>query len=234
MRNEYQWLPSVEKMIRHPELTDIADISLPVLTNTVRDALNEFRIALHSGKSIFMNKDALEVALLERVKELLRVNVTPSLKKVINATGIVLHTNIGRAPLAIEAQKAAFNAFGYCNLELELETGARGSRYDHLRQLLIALTGAEDCLVVNNNAAAVLLALNTLAKNREVIISRSELIEIGGSFRIPAIIETGCVKLMEVGTSNRTHIEDFEKAISSATALLLRVHRSNFYPGRLC
>ena len=228
MTNYYQWLPSVEKLIHHPQLSDIQGISLPVITDAVRDTLHEFRFIIHKGEQLFNNKEDLEAALIERAREILKNKYTPSLVKVINATGIVLHTNIGRAPLADEARTAVENSFGYCNLELDLESGLRGNRFDHLRGLILSLTGAEDCLIVNNNAAAVLLALNTLARKKEVIISRSELIEIGGSFRMPEIVEAGGVKLIEVGTSNRTNLEDYEKAISSETALILKVHRSNF------
>jgi L-seryl-tRNA(Ser) seleniumtransferase len=153
----------------------------------------------------------------------------PSLRRVINATGIPLHTNLGRAPLPAVARWALEDAaLGYSNLEYDLEQGTRGSRNDHCTDLLLELTGAEDALVVNNNAAAVVLALNELAEGLEVIISRGELVEIGGSFRVPEIVSRSGARLVEVGATNRTHPQDYEKAITTDTAALLKVHRSNF------
>lgn len=151
------------------------------------------------------------------------------LRRLINATGIVLHTNLGRAPLADSAIEAvARMARGYSNLECDLESGGRGSRHDIVREKLARLSGADDAMVVNNNAAAVLLVLNTLAQGREVVVSRGELVEIGGSFRIPAVIEKGGCRLVEVGTTNKTRASDYRSAVTDATALFLKVHRSNF------
>jgi L-seryl-tRNA(Ser) seleniumtransferase len=153
----------------------------------------------------------------------------PSLVPVLNATGVVLHTNLGRAPLAPAALDAlAATAGGYSNLEYDLETGGRGSRYDHCVAQLRRLTGAEDALVVNNNAAALVLALNTLALGREAIISRGELVEIGGEFRVAEIMARSGARMVEVGATNRTHLRDFQAALSERTALFLKVHRSNF------
>jgi L-seryl-tRNA(Ser) seleniumtransferase len=153
----------------------------------------------------------------------------PPLVRVINATGVVLHTNLGRAPLA-DAARAAIDevAAGYANVEYDLVRGERGSRHDHLRALLVELTGAEDAIVVNNNAAATVLGLAALARDREIVVSRGELIEIGGSFRLPEILALSGGKLVEVGTTNKTHRADYERAIGPATGLLLKVHRSNF------
>jgi L-seryl-tRNA(Ser) seleniumtransferase len=152
-----------------------------------------------------------------------------SLRPVFNATGVVLHTNLGRAPLAAAAVAAVAEiAAGYSNLEYDLDAGSRGSRYDHCVRLLCRLTGADDAIVVNNCAAALVLALNTMADGRDVLVSRGELIEIGGSFRVPDIMAKSGANLVEVGTTNRTHGRDYEGAISGATAALLKVHRSNF------
>jgi L-seryl-tRNA(Ser) seleniumtransferase len=166
-----------------------------------------------------------EVDLAQRAVSLL----SPSLRRVLNATGIVLHTNLGRAPMSVSAQAAiARAASGYTNLEFDLATGERGSRHDHVERLICELTGAEAALVVNNGAAAVLLAAATLAGGRELVVSRGQLIEIGGSFRIPEVVVQAGARLVEVGTTNRTTIRDYAQAISPATAAVLRAHTSNF------
>jgi len=153
----------------------------------------------------------------------------PSLRRVVNATGVVLHTNLGRAPLGSDAQQAIQElASGYSNVEYDLAKGQRGSRHDHLREMLRMLTGAEDAIVVNNNAAATVLGLAALAQDREIVVSRGELIEIGGSFRLPDILALSRGVMVEVGTTNKTYTRDYEQAIRPATGLLLKVHRSNF------
>ncbi len=165
---------------------------------------------------------------MELTRELAAVR-TPSLRRVLNATGVIVHTNLGRAPLAPEALARVQDAArGYSNLELDLEEGERGSRQDHVAALLRRLTGAESALVVNNNAAAVLLALAALAEGREVVVSRGELLEIGDGFRIPDVLARSGARLVEVGTTNRTRAADYERAIGAETALVLRVHQSNF------
>ncbi|MHB1192381.1 MAG: L-seryl-tRNA(Sec) selenium transferase [Longimicrobiales bacterium] len=166
----------------------------------------------------------------EEVRERLRAGDVPSLRPVINATGVVLHTNLGRAPLAAAAREAMTRAaLGYDNLEMELETGRRGSRYGHCTELLVELTGAPAALVVNNAAAALLLALNSVARGRGVVVSRGELVEIGGGFRIPEILERSGARLVEVGSTNRTRARDYAEALESGeVAAILKVHRSNF------
>jgi len=169
----------------------------------------------------------------DELVEMIRVNLEarsrPTLRPVINATGVIIHTNLGRAPLSAEARAAMeLAARGYTNLEYDLEAGRRGSRYVHAEELLCRLTGAEAALVVNNNAAAVLLILTALARGKEVIVSRGHLVEIGGGFRMPEVMRQSGARLVEVGTTNRTYINDYEEAITEETALLMRVHRSNF------
>lgn len=170
---------------------------------------------------------AQEIA--NEARNFLIAETSPTLKRVINGTGTVLHTNLGRAKLAASAKKALEEvAFNFSNVEYTLETGQRGSRYSHVEALLKKLTGAQAALVVNNNAAAVLLTLHTLAQGKEVIVSRGELVEIGGSFRIPEIMALGGCVLKEVGTTNKTHLKDYQQAVSEETALLLKVHTSNY------
>lgn len=166
---------------------------------------------------------------VETIASAVREASRPSLRRVINATGVVLHTNLGRAPLADAAIRAIGHvAEGYSNLEYDIETGQRGSRYSHCVGLLQQLTGAEDALVVNNCAAALVLTLNALAQKKEVLVSRGELVEIGGSFRLPDIMARSGAKLVEVGTTNRTHDDDYRRAITPKTAAIVKVHRSNF------
>jgi L-seryl-tRNA(Ser) seleniumtransferase len=164
-----------------------------------------------------------------KVERLIKGLYRYNLRRIVNATGVILHTNLGRAPLCPEAlQRIMEVGKGYSNLEFDLAKGERGQRYDHVSQLICALTGSEDALIVNNNAAAILLVLNTLAEKKEAIVSRGELIEIGGEFRIPEIMKKSASKLREVGTTNRTRIGDYEKAVNDKTGLIMKVHTSNF------
>ncbi|MBW1883136.1 MAG: L-seryl-tRNA(Sec) selenium transferase [Deltaproteobacteria bacterium] len=221
-------LPSVDRLTR--ELGAIAP-GLPTwaVLRASRDVLESIRQRMSQGDSKAEGAAELLAMLVEEAMAQARRLSQAHPRRVINATGVLLHTNLGRAPLAEAAQLAVTEAArGYSSLELDLATGRRGSRLGRLESKLLALSGAEAAHVVNNNAAAVLLALNTLALGRRVIVSRGELVEIGGAFRVPAIMERAGVRLHEVGTTNRTHLADYEAAIDSETALLLKVHRSNF------
>jgi L-seryl-tRNA(Ser) seleniumtransferase len=211
-------LPSVDQLLRDERL---AGEPRPLAVAAARTALEAARAEIRAGGEA---GDLVERALAE-----LASARRPSLRRVLNATGVIVHTNLGRAPLPAEAlARVAEVGGGYSNLELDLGTGLRGSRQKHLAGLLRRLTGAEAALVVNNNAAAVLLALAALAEGREVIVSRGELVEIGDGFRIPEVLVRSGARLVEVGTTNRTRAEDYEAAVGPETALLLRVHQSNF------
>ncbi|HEU4612170.1 MAG TPA: L-seryl-tRNA(Sec) selenium transferase, partial [Kofleriaceae bacterium] len=193
------------------------------VVEAARRAIADRRAAILAGKAESSAIAALEVA------ELAATLARPPLRRVINATGVVLHTNLGRAPVAAAARAAIDEvARGYSNLEYDLGKGERGSRHDHLRTLLRDLTGAEDAIVCNNNATATVLGLAALATDKQIVVSRGELIEIGGSFRLPEILALSRGTLVEIGTTNKTHKRDYENAIGPQTGLLLKVHRSNF------
>ena len=211
-------LPSIDRLLADPRLAgEPRSLALAAARAGLDRARDEIRAGRDPG-------DPVELA----VAELTSVR-RPSLRRVLNATGVLVHTNLGRAPLAEAALARVVEVGGgYSNLEYDLDAGARGSRQDHLAGLLGRLTGAEAALVVNNNAAAVLLALAALAEGRDVLVSRGELIEIGDGFRIPDVLARSGARLVEVGTTNRTRAADYERAIRPETALLLRVHQSNF------
>jgi L-seryl-tRNA(Ser) seleniumtransferase len=222
LQQRLQALPSVDVLLRHPEVAPLVESHgrVPV-TRAIREVLAAARVSLLDGADATVNAQVIE--------KHLRAHQRPSLRPVINATGVVLHTNLGRAPLAQEALDAAVDVGrGYSNLEFNLETGERGSRHDHVRALCRKLWGVEDALVVNNCAAAVLLALSSVAHGREAVVSRGELVEIGGGFRIPEVITQGGARLREVGTTNRTRVADYAAAVTPETAVFLKVHRSNF------
>jgi len=225
MREELRKLPSVDRLLQVPGVAEaMAEYGRSLTTDAVRETLAEAREAVLAGEPC----PALQKLAGEVRRRLARI-VRPTLRPAINATGVIIHTNLGRAPLSEAARRAMVEAgTGYSNLEYDLQAGRRGSRYYHAEDLLCRLTGAEAALVVNNNAGAVLLALTALARGREVIISRGQLIEIGGGFRIPEVMAQSGARLVEVGTTNRTYVRDFEAAIGPATALLLHAHRSNF------
>lgn len=222
-------IPSVDKLLRTPNAETLIDsFGRQPVTNAVRDDLATLRQAL-AKKDNVETGDVSSANILARVAARLEADLSPSLKPVFNLTGTVLHTNLGRAPLPEEAIDAiAAVSRGASNLEYNLSTGKRGDRDVHVEETLAQLTGAEAITVVNNNAAAVLLMLNALALRKEVIVSRGELIEIGGAFRIPDIMSCAGAKLREVGTTNRTHPKDFEEAISPKTAMLMKIHTSNY------
>jgi L-seryl-tRNA(Ser) seleniumtransferase len=206
-------LPSVDELVR--------DVGDPLAVTAARTVLEQAREEIRAG--------ADPGDLQARLRDELARARQPRLRRVLNATGVIVHTNLGRAPLAEEAlARVAEVARGYSNLEYDLTAGSRGSRQDHVADILRRLTGAEAALVVNNNAAAVLLALAALAEGREVLVSRGELIEIGDGFRIPDVLARSGARLREVGTTNRTRATDYENAIGDDTALILRVHQSNF------
>ena len=219
-------IPKVDRVILALAEEDYNSL---LLAESAKEGVDRLRQAMLEGQFAQADKEELFHLACSFAREIYVDKTTFSLRPVINATGVPLHTNLGRAPLAAEAvDTMAAVARGYCNLELSLATGKRGSRYNHVADLLIALTGAEDALVVNNNAAAVLLVLDTLAKGGEAIVSRGQLVEIGESFRIPDIMKKSGVELIEVGATNKTRLIDYQNAITEQTRMIMQVHPSNF------
>ncbi|MHB1629333.1 MAG: L-seryl-tRNA(Sec) selenium transferase, partial [Bacilli bacterium] len=222
----YRDLPAVHKLLEHEDVREwLGRYARSDVVASLQEALEALRDQVREGLSPDVSEDAVAKLAGERLKKRTVMRV----RHVINATGTVLHTNLGRAPLAEEAIAAVADvARGYSNLEFDLETGERGERHTHVEGLLCELTGAEAALVVNNNAAAVWLVLHELAKERRVVISRGELVEIGGSFRISEVMRASGAHLVEVGTTNKTHERDYEQALAEGADLLMRVHASNF------
>jgi len=225
MTSEFRHLPSVDKLLFEERIRQLED-NCPhaLLVELIRQHLQQERLSIAAGNPCHSIDEIIE-SISAQAHAITRLSLRP----VINATGVILHTNLGRAPLSNEAI-AAMDAVasGYSNLEFNLDSGRRGSRQTHVEQILCQLTGAEAALVVNNNAAAVLLALSALAKRKEVIVSRGQAVEIGGGFRIPDVMRQSGAKLIEVGTTNCTYIDDYEAAITPRTGALMRVHSSNF------
>lgn len=223
--SDFRALPSVDRLLQAPGTAGWnAQFGRPLVLEALRQALDEARLQIRQGQPA-----ADEAAILKRAAGWLEQAIQPTLRPVINASGVVLHTNLGRAPLSHAALQAVVDtAQGFSNLEYDLQKGQRGSRLVHAEALLCRLTGAEAALVVNNNAAAVLLALMALARRRAVVIARSQLVEIGGGFRVPDVMQQSGARLLEVGATNRVHLADYENALDENPALFLRAHRSNF------
>jgi L-seryl-tRNA(Ser) seleniumtransferase len=221
-------IPSVDSLLREPALAELATrLSHETVVALIREELAERRARFRGGA---VEPDTVAAASIA-AGVVARASrwTTPTLRRVVNATGILIHTNLGRAPLPAAAQEAVARAMaGYASLEMDLATGKRASRLAAVRALLRRVTGAPDALAVNNNAAAVYLALCALARGREVVVSRGELVEIGGSFRLPDIMEASGARLREIGTTNRTRLDDYAAAVSAETGLVLKVHPSNF------
>ncbi len=223
-------LPAIEKLLQHERLQSLSSsLSPEILTQCARRAVTALRASWMQQAPETVDEDlALDQAVALTLEEAAKL-LTPSLKKVINGTGVILHTGLGRAVLSQAAKQVMQEVFeGYCNLELDLATGKRGDRHQHVERLLRDLTGAEAACVVNNNAAAVFLVLNTIANKKEIVTSRGQLVEIGGSFRMPEVVKKSGARLVEIGTTNKTKLADYANAITSRTAGFLVVHTSNY------
>ena len=227
MKELLRKIPKVDELLRNPSLAQsLAELGDRAVTEAIRAELDALRQGILNGQITAVPECS---ALCLRIAKNARERTLPSFRSVINGTGILLHTNLGRACLSEKAARAVYEASrSYSNLEYDLETGKRGSRYSHVEEILCRLTGAESALVVNNNAAAVLLVLSALTQGGQVVVSRGELVEIGGSFRIPEIMESCGAQLKEVGATNKTHLRDYEKAIHENTKALMKVHTSNY------
>lgn len=223
-------LPAVDELLRHEAISEATETyPRTLVVRAVRNVLERTRQAILKGEAIFDSPQFGRASLVDEILDELERLASFTLRRVVNGTGIIVHTNLGRSLLCQDAlDRLQLIGSGYSNLEYDLAAGKRGSRYVHAEAILCELTGAEGALVVNNNAGAVLLALNTLARGKEVVVSRGQLVEIGGSFRIPDIMARSGARLREVGCTNRTHLYDYKAAIGPETALLLNVHASNY------
>ncbi|SDK56963.1 L-seryl-tRNA(Sec) selenium transferase [Natronincola ferrireducens] len=224
-------LPSVDQLLNHEDIQKlIEEIPRTVVVNNTRSSLQSYRTEILNMKDDDLAKIYIDInKLIKNIVIESKKFMAMNLRQVINGTGVVLHTNLGRSLLSDEIKDQVWTvASSYSNLELDIATGKRGSRYSHVVDIIKHITGAEEALVVNNNAAAVMLVLSTMAKDREVVVSRGELVEIGGAFRVPDVMEQSGAKLVDVGTTNKTHLWDYEKAIGEDTSALLKVHTSNY------
>ena len=227
-------IPSVNLLLQSKQGKSLIDrYSHEVVVEAIRKSIEGFRqkrvLLAKEQKLPSKEKEDIQESILNMAGQIIEEKFAPSLKRTINGTGTIIHTNLGRAKLSPVVKEALLDAaFSFSNLEYDIYEGSRGSRYQHLEDMLCELTGAQAALVVNNNAAAIMLVLDTMAKGKEVIVSRGELVEIGGSFRVPEIIELSGCKLKEVGTTNKTHTYDYERAIGEETGAILKVHSSNY------
>ncbi|NLK65281.1 MAG: L-seryl-tRNA(Sec) selenium transferase [Tissierellia bacterium] len=226
----YRNIPKVDLIMENDRIKDLLDItSRDLVLECARKATEDIRAFINDNPNNENEINSLIKNIINNIILEVHKFSTYNMKKVINGTGTILHTNLGRAPISNEAaERARKIVTGYSNLEYDLESGIRGSRYSHFEKIISRVTGAEAAIAVNNNAAAVLLILSSLAKDKEVIVSRGELVEIGGSFRVPDVMKQSGGRLVEVGTTNKTHLNDYEEKISSETAALLKVHTSNY------
>ena len=215
-------IPKIDKFINNK---DFVGFSKELITKISKEVIENLRKEILDNKIESINEDILIFQVIEKYNNI----IEPSLQTVINATGIIVHTNLGRSLINKKSlEKAIEIATSYNNLEYDLIEGKRGERYSHIVKSLQNLTGCEDAIVVNNNASAVFLILNTFAKNKEVVVSRGELVEIGGSFRVPEVMAQSGAILKEIGTTNKTHLRDYENAINENTSMLMKVHKSNY------
>jgi L-seryl-tRNA(Ser) seleniumtransferase len=229
-RHLLRLLPAVDRVIDLAQTeSGFERVPKSVVVGSVRTVIEAQRRRILEGNGSLADEEFSDATIMDRLRQAVRLTMRPNLRRLVNATGVVVHTNLGRSLLAREAvENIVTIAAGYSNLEYDLAQGKRGSRYAAVQDLLCEITGAEAAMVVNNNAGAVLLCLESLARSRQVIVSRGELVEIGGSFRIPDVMAKSNAVLREVGTTNRTHLRDYESAIAPETGLLLKVHCSNY------
>jgi L-seryl-tRNA(Ser) seleniumtransferase len=227
MQADFSKIPSMDSLLRqlHAHSKKIDQIFIKKLLEII---LDEIKTNPANHKILMKNREEISEFLIKETEKKIDHFLSPTFSRVINGTGVILHTGLGRAPLDSNIMQVVGDAAGYTTLEIKRTTGKRGERLDHVKNLLNLLTGADDSVVVNNNAAAVLLVLNSLAKRKEVIVSRGELVEIGGSFRMPEVMISSGAKMIEVGSTNKTHLHDYERAISDKTAAILLVHPSNY------